>query len=212
MKTCLLTAGWESRNFDRQNSMSSRTPDRLDALGAIGIARCFNYGGFRNRAIFDPGILPVMDMTKEEYKANRSPSINHFYEKLLLLKDKMNTDNRPTDCRSAACVYGKLPRTNFMLNGMANGNLTYKRIRGKPDTITYEDIATLYSRIFEDADLAFFHERMSEKQDLLTVLAYEDAQLVGFKIGYSYKPGVYYSWLGGVDPDHPQPGNRSKNG
>ena len=60
-------------------------------IGAIGIARCFNYGGFKNRTLFDPAILPNMTMSKEEYKASSSPTINHFYEKLLLLKEKMNT-------------------------------------------------------------------------------------------------------------------------
>ncbi len=92
------------QNISFKNSLDLTTPrfnsmelqvvqdaDRLDALGAIGIARTFNYGGFKNRELYNPDIPPNLNLTKEEYKKSNAPTINHFYEKLLLLKDKMNT-------------------------------------------------------------------------------------------------------------------------
>lgn len=65
--------------------------DRLDAMGAIGIARTFHYGGFKNRELYNPNKPFQQNFDKETYKKSTAPSINHFYEKLLLLKDKMNT-------------------------------------------------------------------------------------------------------------------------
>ena len=83
-------------NFEKQFHSKEleivQDSDRLDAIGAIGIARTFNYGGFKNRPLYNPNIQPNMNMNKEEYKNSESPTLNHFYEKLLLLKDKMNTE------------------------------------------------------------------------------------------------------------------------
>lgn len=81
--------------------------DRLDAIGAIGIARAFTYGGYKNRVLYDPAIPTNLNMSKDEYKNTTAPTLNHFYEKLLLLKDLMKTET------------GKLmaqQRHEFMLN------------------------------------------------------------------------------------------------
>lgn len=96
VENIITNISYKGGNFKQQFKSAEldviQDADRLDAIGAIGIARCFNYGGFKNREIYNPSILPNLSMTKEEYKKSKAPTINHFYEKLLLLKDKMNTN------------------------------------------------------------------------------------------------------------------------
>ena len=85
-------AGFDQKTFHSKELEIVQDADRLDAIGAIGVARAFSYGGFKGREIYNPEVAPNLNMTKEEYKNSAAPSINHFYEKLLLLKDKMNTE------------------------------------------------------------------------------------------------------------------------
>jgi len=91
IKYMSFKASLGSVDFHSKEMEIVQDADRLDAIGAIGIARAFHYGGFKNREIYNPAVKPVLEQTKEEYKNNKGPTINHFYEKLLLLMDKMNT-------------------------------------------------------------------------------------------------------------------------
>ncbi|MCF6181239.1 HD domain-containing protein [Lutibacter sp.] len=95
VENIITNISFKGGNFKQQfNSPELKViqdADRLDAIGAIGIARCFNYGGFKNRTLYNPEIPPKLNQTKEEYKHSKAPTINHFYEKLLLLKERMNT-------------------------------------------------------------------------------------------------------------------------
>lgn len=91
IKWISFKGGNETQQFTSPELEVVQDADRLDALGAIGIARTFNYGGHKGRPIYDPAIKPNLNMSKEEYKASSAPTVNHFYEKLFLLKDRMNT-------------------------------------------------------------------------------------------------------------------------
>lgn len=92
IKNISFKGGNKEQTFTSKELDVVQDADRLDALGAIGIARTFNYGGFKNRTLYDPDIKPKLDMTPAQYKASTAPTINHFYEKLLLLKNRMHTE------------------------------------------------------------------------------------------------------------------------
>lgn len=92
IKNISFKGSYETKSFRSRELDVVQDADRLDAIGAIGIARAFNYGGFKNRELHNPDIPPIRYETKEEYKKSTAPTINHFYEKLLLLKDMMNTE------------------------------------------------------------------------------------------------------------------------
>ncbi|HSB92755.1 MAG TPA: HD domain-containing protein [Flavitalea sp.] len=83
--------GQHTLTFNSKELDIVQDADRLDAIGAIGIARAFSYGGFKNRRMYDPEIRPTLNMDQLAYRNSQAPTINHFYEKLLLLKDRMNT-------------------------------------------------------------------------------------------------------------------------
>ncbi len=107
------------QSFNSKEMEVVQDADRLDAIGAIGIARVFSFGGYKGNPIHDPTMKPKLNMSKEEYKKSNGTSINHFYEKLFLLKDKMNTETGKAIAQS---------RHDFM---QAYVNRFYEEFEGK---------------------------------------------------------------------------------
>ena len=87
-----------------------------------------------------------------------------------------------------------------MPNGMAKNSINYITVAGFPNESVHQDMINLYAEIFEDADISFFKQRIVEHQKLLSVLAYSNNVLTGFKVGYPYDEIIFYSWIGGVLP------------
>ncbi len=87
-----------------------------------------------------------------------------------------------------------------MQNGMVKNSISYKTIEGIPEVSIYQELEKLYVKIFDDADLEFFKQRILEHPQLYTVLAYNDHILAGFKVGYPRDDTAFYSWIGGVLP------------
>lgn len=92
------------------------------------------------------------------------------------------------------------------MNGMANANIIYRTFEGVPFPEVFEQLTTAYTSIFEDADISFFKKRFLEKEQLLSVIAFDDNEIIGFKIGYRYSTTTFYSWVGGVLPNYRQQG------
>ncbi len=119
VKNVSFLGGHNNGRYFSQELAVVRDADRLDAIGAIGIARAFAYGGYKKRELYNPDIKPVIYKNKEEYKKSTVPTINHFYEKLLLLKDKMDTETGKKLAEK---------RHNFMLDYL---NQFFKEWKGK---------------------------------------------------------------------------------
>lgn len=96
IKNMSFKNSFETQTFTSKEMQVVQDADRLDAIGAIGIARAFAYGGFKNRDLYNPAIAPNLNQNKTQYKNTTAPTINHFYEKLLLLKDTMHTQTGKT--------------------------------------------------------------------------------------------------------------------